>query len=93
MEDQLEEFRQDQLEKYLDETSTEDISADDLYTWFQNNQPNASHGSLPKGKKQSPRVGPPLRVRASTAESTGTGSSVPHRHESTSGGRLGNVYA
>ena len=42
MEDQLEEFRQDQLEKYLDETSTEDISADDLITWFQNNQPNTN---------------------------------------------------
>jgi hypothetical protein len=43
MEDQLEEFRQDQLEKYLDETSTEDISADDLITWFQNNQSNTNH--------------------------------------------------
>ena len=43
MEDQLEEFRQDQLEKYLDETSTEDISADDLITWFQNNQLNTNH--------------------------------------------------
>ena len=43
MENQLEEFRQDQLNRYLDETSKEDVSADDLINWFQNNQSNTNH--------------------------------------------------
>ena len=43
MENQSEDFRQDQLNEYLDETSTEDVSADDLFNWIQNNQSNTNH--------------------------------------------------
>ena len=43
MEDQLEEFQQDQLDKYLNETAAEDISTDDLLNWFQNNQSNTNN--------------------------------------------------
>ena len=43
MEEQLEQFQQDQLEKYLNETCTRDVSADDLLNWFQNPQSNSSN--------------------------------------------------
>ena len=34
---------EDQLDKYLNETTAEDISTDDLLNWFENNQSNSNN--------------------------------------------------
>ena len=34
---------EDQLDKYLNETTAEDLSTDDLLNWFENNQSNSNN--------------------------------------------------
>ena len=43
MDEQLEQFRQDQLDNYLNETNISDVTADDLLNLFQDPKPNSSN--------------------------------------------------